>query len=143
MIKQDTQHSTPSQANLLNHFDFSQIEQLDPSLNDNFRLVFEKTLQFQVRFSDGKEESKELSAEEPLRVRLFISGEDYSPEYFRIECNCESDLFFHYSQLIDEGLFNQIREEQELQVSFKDYPTICMKSLNRCEKEPLRYAYLL
>jgi len=34
---------------------------------------------FHVRYSDGKSESKELSNDEPLRVRLFLNGDEYDP----------------------------------------------------------------
>ncbi len=58
--------------------------------------MYEKVLNFHVRFSDGKSESKELSNDEPLRIRLFVHGDDLNPNFIKIECNCESDLFFHY-----------------------------------------------
>lgn len=48
----------------------------------------------------------------------------------------ESDLFFHYMHIVDDREFRKIQDAQKLVVDFVDYPTILIRMLNSCIKEP-------
>lgn len=54
----------------------------------------------------------------------------------RIELTSENDLFFHYVHSINEEGFKEMRNEQKLMIEFPEYPTILIKMLNSCIKEP-------
>ena len=51
----------------------------------------------------------------------------------------ENDLFFHYTHCLDENAFRTLQETQKLMIDFPDYPSILLKMLNSCIKEPHRY----
>ena len=58
----------------------------------------------------------------------------FSPQ--RLELSSESDLFFHYSHVLDERTFRAVREEQRLMIEFTDYANVLARSLNQAIKEP-------
>lgn len=58
------------------------------------------------------------------------------PSVVRLELSSEADLFFHYMHIVDEKEFLRIQEQQRLVVDFIDYPTILIRMLNACIKEP-------
>lgn len=53
-----------------------------------------------------------------------------------MEMSSEVDLFFHYQHFVDERVFAKIQEAQKLMVDLSDYPTILVRMLNACIKEP-------
>ena len=53
-----------------------------------------------------------------------------------MEMSSEVDLFFHYQHLVDDRAFSKIQEAQKLMVELTDYPTILVRMLNACIKEP-------
>lgn len=54
----------------------------------------------------------------------------------KIELTSENDLFFHYTHIVDEDSFRQMQEIQKLMIEFNEYPSILMKMVNSCIKEP-------
>ena len=63
-------------------------------------------------------------------------GSDDAPTATRLEMSSEVDLFFHYQHFVDERVFSKIQEAQKLMVDLSDYPTILVRMLNACIKEP-------
>jgi hypothetical protein len=116
-------------------FDFGSMEDLDPSLGQGFKTVYDREVPFEVRSRFGEEQSKPGQLE-LIKVKILIMGTDDSPTVVRVEMSSESDLFFHYMHMVDDKEFRRIQETQKLVVDFIDYATILIRMLNSCIKEP-------
>ncbi len=85
---------------ILNTFNFCGIEELDPSLSEGHRLVYDREVPFELRLEDSNG-PQEVGSLEGIRVKLLIIGEESNPNQIRIEISSESDLFFHYTHEYD------------------------------------------
>jgi hypothetical protein len=81
---------------VLGNFDFSAIEELDPSLSEGHRLGYDKEVPFELRLEDNNG-PQEVASFEAIRCKILIMGDDINPNQFRIELSCENDLFFHFT----------------------------------------------
>jgi hypothetical protein len=81
---------------VLGNFDFSAIEELDPSLAEGHRLLYDKEVPFELRLEDTNG-PQEVASFEAIRCKILLMGEDNNPEHIRIELSCENDLFFHFT----------------------------------------------
>jgi hypothetical protein len=109
--------------------------ELDPSLNNGFKTIYDREVPFEVRTKHGEERAKQGSLE-LIKVKILLAGLDDSPNMVRLEFSSESDLFFHYIHIVDEKEFLRIQESQKLVVDFIDYATVLIRMLNACIKEP-------
>ena len=123
---------------ILGNFDFSAIEELDPSLSEGHRLVYDREVPFELRLEDNNG-PQEVASFEAIRAKLLIMGEDGLPSQVRIELSCENDLFFHFTNEVDEDSFKQMQDSQKLCINFKDYSNLTKKLFNNCINEPQRY----
>lgn len=82
--------------NVLGNFDFSQIEELDPSLSEGHRLAYDREVPFELRLEDNNG-PQEVASFEAIRAKILIMGDESSPTNIRIELSCENDLFFHFT----------------------------------------------
>lgn len=73
---------------------------------------------------------------EAMKVKILVLGHDEAPQVVRVELSSESDLFFHYTHIVDEQEFRNIQDTQKLVIDFIDYPGILIRMLNSCIKEP-------
>lgn len=89
----------------------------------------------EVRNQQGDEHMRQGSLE-LVRFKIVINGPDDNPSAVRMEMCSEADLFFHFSHMLDESNFQKVQEQQKLMVELADYPTILMRMLNSCIKEP-------
>ena len=64
------------------------------------------------------------------------AGDEVAPDNVRLELSSESNLFFHYSHDIDPETYAELQEAQKLMVEFAEYPTVLLRMLNSCIKEP-------
>merc|ERR1719321_2625100 len=101
----------------LDSFDFTAIEEMDPSLAEGHRVVYDRECPFELRVLD----------------------EETNPHHCRIELSSENDLFFHYTQSVDEQQFKLMQENQKLMIDFNDYVHVVIRMLNQCIKEPHSY----
>ena len=124
------------EASLLNSFDFSAIEEMDPSLADGHRVLYDREVPFELRIQDPSSGPQEVGTLESIRVKLLLLGEDASPQHLKLELTSENDLFFHYLHTADESAFRQMQDSQKLMIEFAEYPTILVRMLNSCIKEP-------
>ena len=81
---------------ILNTYNFCGIEELDPSLSEGHRLIYDREVPFELRLEDSNG-PQEVGSLEGIRVKLLIIGEESNPNQIRIEISSESDLFFHYT----------------------------------------------
>jgi hypothetical protein len=85
---------------ILNTYNFCGIEELDPSLSEGHRLIYDREVPFELRLEDSNG-PQEVGSLEGIRVKLLIIGEESNPNQIRIEISSESDLFFHYTHEYD------------------------------------------
>jgi hypothetical protein len=124
------------ETSLLNSIDFSAIEEMDPSLADGHRILYDREVPFELRIQDPSAGPQEVGTLESIRVKVMLLGEDSSPQHLKLELTSENDLFFHYLHTVDESSFRMMQDAQKLMVEFGEYPTILVRMLNSCIKEP-------
>jgi hypothetical protein len=121
---------------LFNSFEFSAIEEMDPSLGDGHHVIFDREVPFELRIQDSGSGPQEVGTLEAIKTKFLILGEDSNPRHIKLELTSENDLFFHYIHNIDEPGFRQMQESQKLMIEFSELPTIIVRMLNACIKEP-------
>lgn len=110
-------------------------EDLDPSMSDGFRLIYNREVPIEVRNQIGNEKAHEGTLE-IITVKILVTGPDDAPSVVRMEVASEADLFFHYQHHVDQLVYPAIQESQKLMVNMLDYPTVLIRMLNACIKEP-------
>eukprot|EP00953_Heterococcus_sp_UTEX-ZZ885_P038594 19807-Heterococcus_DN1.PRE.4 len=121
---------------LMNTFDYSNIEELDPSIADDYRVLYDREVPFELRVQEGTDGPQQVGTLEAIKVKVLVQGEDAQPQGVRVELSSEADLFFHYMHIIDEAGFREMQEQQKLMVEFADYPAVLVRMLNHCIREP-------
>ena len=97
MMKSDVDDGKKDENNtILGSFDFSAIEELDPSLAEGHRLAYDREVPFELRLEDTNG-PQEVASFEAIRAKILIMGDDMAPSQIRIELSCENDLFFHFT----------------------------------------------
>jgi hypothetical protein len=92
----DEENKTGDMNSGIGNFDFSAIEELDPSLHEGHRLVYDKEVPFELRLEDTNG-PQEVASFEAIRAKILVIGEDNNPQQVRLELSCENDLFFHFT----------------------------------------------
>ena len=64
---------------VLSQFDFSAIEEMDPSLSGGHRVIYDREVPFELRVQQVSEVPQEVGTLEAVRVKILIVGEDSSP----------------------------------------------------------------
>lgn len=122
MSNRDDEHSVaPSEvserraaASLLTSFDFSEIEELDPSLEGGFNVIYDRECPIEMRLQEGDEVPQQVGSLESVKAKILVLGADNDPKQVRIEVRSESDLFFHYTHTMDEVTFRAVQDDQKL-----------------------------
>ena len=84
------------ETNVFGNFDFTSIEEQDPSLAEGHRLVYDREVPFELRLEETTG-PQEIASFEAIRAKILIIGDDTLPSQIRIELACENDLFFHFT----------------------------------------------
>lgn len=110
---------------MLNAFDFSAIEEMDPSLAEGHTVVFDREAPFELRIQDPNSGPQEVGTLEAIRVKILqmvgkkrafyyyyviFQGEPNNLQNVKIELTSENDLFFHYTHIVDEDSFRHMQE---------------------------------
>jgi hypothetical protein len=95
-MKNYREEETKSGDNIVGNFDFSAIEELDPSLAEGHRIVYDKEVPFELRLEDSNG-PQEVASFEAIRTKILVLGDDVNPHQIRLELSCENDLFFHFT----------------------------------------------
>ncbi|EGR29241.1 hypothetical protein IMG5_160400 [Ichthyophthirius multifiliis] len=139
-----TQKSLMNESNniqqMLNSFDFATIDEMDPSLADGHRVVYDREIPFHIRFQKQDVETEDLPNLEPLRTRVFILGDEKNLQQLKLELSSDNDIFFHFTHLANENNFKTIKQTQQLNIQFNEYPSICIKCFNKVEKDQNQYS---
>lgn len=131
--------SVQSNASFLEAFDFTAIEEMDPSLAEGHHVVYDRECPFELRVQDAESGPQEVGTLEAVRCKILAMGDEQNPQHCRIELTSENDLFFHYTHSVDDHGFRSMQEHQKLMIDFPDYVTVLVKMLNNCIKEPHSY----
>jgi len=128
--------SAARDSDALGAFDFSSIDEMDPSLSGGHRLLYEREVPFELRVQQAAEAAQEVGTLEAVKVKLLVLGDEGAPSAVRVELTSENDLFFNYTHTLDQAGFRQVQEAQKLMVEFSEYSTILIRMLDTCIREP-------
>ena len=95
-MKYNKDEDNKNDNTVLGNFDFSSIEELDPSLSDGHRLAYDREVPFELRLEDNNG-PQEVASFEAIRAKILIIGDEQASSQIRIELSCENDLFFHFT----------------------------------------------
>mmetsp|Transcript_3028 Transcript_3028/g.7754 ORF Transcript_3028/g.7754 Transcript_3028/m.7754 type:complete len:239 (+) Transcript_3028:78-794(+) len=126
-------------ASVLDSFDFTPVEDTDPSLLGGHKVIYDRECPFELRVQDVDTSPQEVGTLEAVRCKILLRGDEQNPQHVKVELTSENDLFFHYTHSVDERGFRHMQEKQKLMVDFPEYVTVLIKSLNSCIKEPHSY----
>ena len=65
-------HENVGQTSVLNAFDFSAIEEMDPSLSEGHSVVFDREAPFELRIQDPNSGPQEVGTLEAIRVKILM-----------------------------------------------------------------------
>ena len=121
-------NQTTDNNDILSNFDFTEIEEKDPSLSEGHKLLYDQEVPFELRLEDNNS-PQEVASFEALRCKILLGGVENNPNQIRLELSCENDLFFHFTSDIDEEIFKIMQENQKLTVNFSEYSNLEKKFL--------------
>ena len=138
-LNQNSYINQPTDTNdILASFDFTDIEEKDPSLSEGHKMLYDREVPFELRLEDSNG-PKEVASFESLRCKILLGGVENNPIQIRIELSCENDLFFHFTSDIDEETFKIMQENQKLTVNFAEFSSLVKKLFNNCINDPQSY----
>ena len=79
----------------LSSFDFSTIDDMDPSLSGGHRVIYEREVPFELRVQQSNDAPQEAGTLEAVKVKLLLLGDDAAPAAFRVELTSENDVSTH------------------------------------------------
>ena len=120
----------------LHTFDFSTIDDMDPSLSGGHKFIYEREVPFELRVQQSADTPQEVGTLEAVKVKMLLLGDEASPTAIRVELTSENDLFFNYTHTLDPEGFRQVQEAQKLMVEFSEYPAVLTRMLDTCIREP-------
>jgi hypothetical protein len=132
------QTSENQNSDIIANFDFSEIEEKDPSLSEGHKLLYDREVPFELRLEDSNG-PQEVASFEAIRCKILLGGDENSPSQIRIELSCENDLFFHFTSDVDEETFKVMQDNQKLCIQFNEYSNLTKRLLNNCINEPQSY----
>ena len=119
-------------------FSTQEIEEKDPSLNDNYIKMYQEEIPFELRIED--EEPPNDSIFLKLLFKILINVKN---NVAKIEITYDKDLFFYYITEIDINIFNKLKESQKLKKNFNNFPDLVGNYLDLCMNEPEKYLGVL
>lgn len=123
------------------YLDFTVTEDMDPSLQDGYQVIYDREVPIEVRQSNETSPSIiTTGVMESIKVKVLIQGLTESPTSIRVELSSEADLFFYYAHVLNEESYQQIKNAQNLCVDFDNYANILIRMLNSCIREPVYLA---
>ena len=112
-----------------------QLDDLDPSTADGYRVIYDREVPFELRLQEASL-PQQVGTLEAIKAKVLVLGDEHTLQSLRVELSSEQDLFFHYMHVIDAQGFAQVQDQQKLMVDFSDYPSVLVRMLNNCIKEP-------
>ena len=115
----------------------SSVESKDPSLIDGYKIIYNKEVPLDIKY-ETNEETKQIAEFESIRFKLLSDAvnDEGIPQCVKLELSWESDLLFHYTNIVDENTFLNIKKKQNLNIDFPDYCDLVIKICDNCIKNP-------
>ena len=110
MTQTGSQPQSNQTTSVLNNFDFTAIEDLDPSLAQGHIVMFDREAPFELRIQDPGQGPQEVGTLEAIRIKVLLrygAGQGLIHEV-KVELTSENDLFFHYTHCVDEDKFRHM-----------------------------------
>lgn len=120
----------------LSTLDVNSFDEMDPSLSEGHRLLFDKEIPFELRIPQSTNNSADLGTIENIRVKVLLLGEEDSPQEFKIQLTSDTDLFFNYMHITDEHHYRELQEEQKFTVNYSEFGAMIMRMMNSAVKQP-------
>jgi len=89
----------------------------------------------------AKNNEKDLASFEPIKCKLLIDCENGNnmPNLIKIELSSENDIYFHFTNIVDEKKFEKIKKEQNLNINFPQVCQLFEKMCENCRAYPNEY----
>ena len=93
----------------------SNIESKVPFLTDGFNIIYNKEVPLDIKL-ETNEETKEIVSFELIRFKLLSDtlNDEGVPQRVKLELSWKSDLLFHYTNIVDENTFLDIKKNKNL-----------------------------
>ena len=117
--------------------DLSSIESKDPSLYNDYKILYNKEVLIDIIF----ENKEEVASTELIRFKLLYkakSTEEY-PLNVKLELSWENDIFFLYTNFVDINIFAEIKRNQKFNIDFPQYCKLIERLCDNCIKYPKTY----
>jgi len=113
--------------------DLSNIESKDPSLSDGFKIIYNKEVPLDLKHQTN-EGIEDIASLELIRFKILSDSKDKEapPTRIKIELSWEKDLLFHYTSIIDEQKFSDMKNEQKFIIDFPEYCNAIQKICDSC-----------
>eukprot|EP00735_Rhodelphis_limneticus_P006346 TRINITY_DN18742_c0_g1::TRINITY_DN18742_c0_g1_i1::g.15231::m.15231 TRINITY_DN18742_c0_g1::TRINITY_DN18742_c0_g1_i1::g.15231 ORF type:complete len:254 (-),score=18.89,McrBC/PF10117.4/0.012,MCM_N/PF14551.1/0.73 TRINITY_DN18742_c0_g1_i1:528-1289(-) len=121
---------------VLNTFDFSHIDELDPAIADGHRVIYDREVPFEMRNEVDPSHAQDVGNLEAIRAKVLVLGDEHNPSNVRLELTSEANLFLHFIHNMTQDSFRSMQEQQKLMIDFPDFPNLLIRMLNCCIKEP-------
>lgn len=117
--------------------DLSAIEAKDPSLMDGYKIVYNKEVPLDIKL-DTNDGIKDLASFENLRCKILSDAvnPEGTPTKIKFELSWESNLTFHYTNVVDEQKFMDMKKKQNLNIDFPQYCNLVTKICDDCINSP-------
>ena len=135
--------------------DMTALNQADPSLMNNFRLIYEKKVPVKMSLIDPETETRlakslqSATIEETMNCKVLVQGHagavsaEEDPQVIRIEFTSPNDLFFHYTHEVDNNEFLRMKDRQGFKGEFPQYITMLIELFNSmCTDSEVYYLHL-
>lgn len=113
--------------------DLSSIESRDPSLSGGFKIIYNKEVPLDLKHHTN-EGIEDFTSFEQIRFKILsdATNEEEPPTRVKIELSWDKDLLFHYTNIIDEQKFLDIKKKQRFFIDFPEYCNTITKICENC-----------
>lgn len=140
-------------AKLLTFIDRQAIDDADPATVGGHHVSHECDVNMIVQLKPNKFAQPDvtdfvgtLESMELMHLRILIRGDEQDPESIgsiKFELTNEEDIFFNYVCYLNEDSVNELIQDQELTIEYKDFLRIVHKLLDGITKHEARAVLLL
>ena len=117
--------------------DLSSIESKDPSLLDGYKIIYNKEVPLDIKLNTN-EGPKDIASFEKLYCKILSDAvnPEGTPTRVKFELSWESNLTFHYTNIVDEQKFLDMKKKQNLNIDFPQYCNLVTKICDDCINSP-------
>ena len=124
-------------------FNFPEIDNKDPSLDDNLLKIYEEEIPFEIRYEDENIPENKRNLFQNLICKILITDEMLNEINVKIEICNDRDLFFYYCIDLNSSLFEKMKEEQKLICNFQEFSDLLIKYFDFCVSDKSNYLAVL